>query len=237
MFMTPREIRGKYQALEGDRQESYDERAGEMTGRSETTAGAANYPANTAVRNRFNQWHGGASQASGPLYTRNDDMTVETDDQLFSRKLEESQLSPNDYREVHQGIGASNPPSAPGWGTMAERSSAPSGMKDFNSRRPGEGTGTHEERQEEAVAYADRKMEDLQEAQDYGPSLYDRIKEQGVLSPVHLSYDQLGHMYGKNEIVGGHHRLAASEDIDPDQPIPVQHWRDIYEAKASGTYS
>jgi hypothetical protein len=237
MFMTPREIRSKYQGLDADRMEVYDERMGEPTGRPETTIGDANIVANTALRNRWAQWHGGASQVEGMKYARSEGYENENDDQLFARKLEESQMDPAEYREVH---GGGTPKEPPGWDTLARRSSAPSEVgrqaAGQYSARTGQSTGSWEEANDEAQDYVMRKGEEFQEEQDYGPSLHDRIREEGVQKPVHLSYDQMGD-FGKPEIVGGHHRLAAQHDIDPDQPIPVTHWKSIWEAKQSATYS
>lgn len=241
MFMTPREIRSKYQGLEGDRLEAYDDRGGEMTKRPETTGGSANEMARSSARERMARWHGGASQIEDYKYTRRHDYGghAESDDELFGRKLEESQMSPGEYNEVHGGDITQH--SAPGWETLAKRPSAPSGVRDQAEGNydppPGMGQDTFNERMNEADEYMEQKQYEHEEERYSGASLYDKIAEQGVLSPIHLSYAQLGHTYGKQQVVGGHHRLAASEDIDPDQPIPVKHWRDIYEARASGTYS
>lgn len=239
MFMTPREIRSKYQALDADRQDAVDPREGELTGRAQTTAGEPNYPIDTKRRERLANWHGGASQIEGYTHTRSGDMRMETDDELFGRKLEESQLSPGEYKEVHGGIGASVH-EAPGWDTLAGRPSAPSEVRrqaEGNyDPRTGEGSGTWNDRNDEAQDYVARKQEEHYDAQDYGSSLYEKIRDQGVLNPVHLSYDQMGG-FDKPEVVGGHHRLAAQEDIDPDAHIPVAHWRNIREAQSSGNYS
>jgi hypothetical protein len=235
MFMTPREIRGKYQALEGDRQSIEDDRGGAMTRRPETTAGDPNITINTGQRAQLARWHGGASQVADYTHQRDYTDREETDDELFARKLDEAQMSPAEYRDIHGGSAHS----APGWETLGQRSSAPSRVREVaqGESRPGVGTSTWQEREGEANDYVQRKHEEHYDEQEYGPSLYERISEQGVLSPVHLSYAQLGHTYGKNQIVGGHHRLAVQEDLDPDQPIPVQHWRDFSEARHSGKYT
>lgn len=46
-------------------------------------------------------------------------------------------------------------------------------------------------------------------------TLYESIKAEGVKNPVHLS---------PNYVVGGHHRIAAANDIDPNMLIPVKHY-------------
>ena len=236
MFMSPRRIRQNYQALEGDRQETYDSRGGEMTKRPETTGGSANIVMNEDERSRQARWHGGKSQIEDYKYVRREGEHSESDDELFERKLDESHMSPSEYREMHGGT-ADEPP---GWDTLGLRRSAPSMVQRWAqgevSRPPGVGTNTQAEREDEGYAYVERKQEEHAMEQDYGPSLHQRIRDEGVLSPIHLSYDQMGHTYGKNQIVGGHHRLAVAEDIDPDQEIPVQHWKNFHEARTSGRY-
>jgi hypothetical protein len=236
MFMTPREIRSKWQALDGDRQEAYDERAGELTNRSQTTGGGSNFTINTGRRKELARWHGGASQVEGYTHERTEGSEMETDDQLFARKLDEAQMDPVEYREVHGG----ETKEPPGWNTLAQRSDAPSEVKrqaaGNYSQRTGEGSNTWAERNDEAQDWVMQRQQEHEEDRDYGPSLHDRIRAEGVQKPVHLSYGQLG-SYGKPEIVGGHHRLAVQHDIDPDQPIPVAHWQNIWEAKQSKTYS
>jgi hypothetical protein len=229
MFMTPNEITRKYQVLDGDRQEAYDPRAGELTARSHRTDAGTNTALNTGRREQHARWHGGASQIEEYTHIRSDSYAPETDEQVLSRKLEESQMEPWEYREVHGGEASEGP----GWNTLAQRSSAPSGMK--NPGKTGMGTGTREERSEEANYYVEAKQQEHYEAEAYGPSLYDKIHSQGVQSPVHLAYEQFGSQ-GKLEILGGHHRLAAQQDIDPDQPIPVSHHATFHAARKSGSY-
>jgi hypothetical protein len=49
--------------------------------------------------------------------------------------------------------------------------------------------------------------------------LYDSIKNQGVREPV-----EVGRGYGgRQELVNGHHRVAAAMSIDPKMIIPVRH--------------
>jgi hypothetical protein len=65
-----------------------------------------------------------------------------------------------------------------------------------------------------------------------GSSLYDSIAAEGARDPVHLGTD-VGSL-GKPQVVGGHHRIAAQADINPNQPMPVLHHEGgIVEARAS----
>lgn len=57
----------------------------------------------------------------------------------------------------------------------------------------------------------------LEESSD--DDLYDSIASEGVHTPVPIQH------YGKNKtrLAGGHHRVAAAYDINPDMEIPVEH--------------
>jgi hypothetical protein len=247
MFMTPREIRSKYQALDADREDVEPDRAGEMTRRPETTAGEPNIVANTALKERWGRWHGGASQVKDYPYARNEDWAEETDDQLYARKLQETQMDPSDYREHHRGGAFGSQSGPPDYdnpeGFMPSDIKPPAHPeRGTGGRVPG--TSTWDEYHEREDSYGDhvqshydRAYNEWDEQNNYGgATLYDKISAEGVQSPVHLSYNQMG-QYGKPSVVGGHHRIAAQEDINPDQPIPVQHWADIWEAKSSPGYS
>lgn len=49
--------------------------------------------------------------------------------------------------------------------------------------------------------------------------LYDSIKAEGVKEPV-----DIGRGYGgRQELINGHHRVAAAMSIDPNMIIPVRH--------------
>lgn len=54
----------------------------------------------------------------------------------------------------------------------------------------------------------------------------------GVIS---LSTVQFGGQ-GRPEIVGGHHRMAVMREHFPDQPMPVEFFNNIFDAKFSGHY-
>jgi hypothetical protein len=66
-------------------------------------------------------------------------------------------------------------------------------------------------------------------------SLYESIAKHGAQAPLSLGTAGSHGMAGKREIVGGHHRLAAQFDINPDTPMPVVHYRDIYHARSDPT--
>jgi hypothetical protein len=66
-------------------------------------------------------------------------------------------------------------------------------------------------------------------------SLYESIEKHGVEHPISLGTSGSHGSAGKREIVGGHHRLAAAEHINPDQFLPVAHYRDIYAARHDPT--
>ena len=50
-------------------------------------------------------------------------------------------------------------------------------------------------------------------------SLHGSIAREGVVGPVHLGWD-LG---VPDQILGGHHRIAAARDVAPNSVIPVLH--------------
>lgn len=62
--------------------------------------------------------------------------------------------------------------------------------------------------------------------------LYESIQKHGVKAPISLGTTGPRGTSDKRQVVGGHHRLASQFDINPDQPIPVLHFHDIYEARA-----
>jgi hypothetical protein len=51
--------------------------------------------------------------------------------------------------------------------------------------------------------------------------MHDSIREEGVKAPVSIGHDARG----RKTIIGGHHRIAAAADIDPDRLMPVLHFR------------
>lgn len=188
MFMSPREIHDRYQPLDGDRQD-----AGRDYGTDEVN------------------WQPSTGTPERALW--DDDM--ESDDQLWERKLDESQMPKSEYAEMHGGGEA-----ATGTGTFVERLYE---RDSFPAQRTGH-TGTWEQQEE---SYVNRKIDDWHE--DRGESLYDSIRESGVKSPIRLGEDE--GMMDKPMIVGGHHRLAAAANINENQFVPVLHHEDIREAQ------
>jgi len=63
-------------------------------------------------------------------------------------------------------------------------------------------------------------------------TLYDSIQERGVINPVTLGFTDgvRNKLWGKSSkvIIGGHHRIAAANDINPDMEVPVRYTSDWY---------
>ena len=276
MFMSPREIMSQYQVLDADREmgEYYDDqdREGSLTNRSYTTMnyhggqqGSA-YPndpipsvlqrgekpgseVSTWSRNRMDwmqQRHG--SELQRHKYTRTYvEPGAESDEEVWARKLDESQMNPMDYGDIH-GQSETMQRGAMGPDTLQGRPSAPTPPSYPATPGPSAGSDTEWEHRE-AVDRMDESYErrmqsrlDLEEEKwesKYGyeaPSLFEKIQAQGVKSPVRLgTYGKPGST-GKPSVVGGHHRIAAAHAINPDQLIPVLHYEDIREAKSDTAY-
>lgn len=62
--------------------------------------------------------------------------------------------------------------------------------------------------------------------------LYESIQKHGIREPISLGTTGKYGTSGMRQVVGGHHRLASQFDINPNQPMPVLHFHDIYDAKA-----
>lgn len=68
----------------------------------------------------------------------------------------------------------------------------------------------------------------------YEPSLQDSIADEGVRHPVHLMFEP-GSL-GKPQVAGGHHRIAASLDVDSDKLMPVLHhenWHKVTQMRSN----
>lgn len=214
MFMTPREITSQYQPLDGDRQEAWPERMpstdnkyGEYTARSRNTQGDSNGRRRT-------------DEHKGKPYYYNPGM--ETDQQVWDRKLDESQAYPEDYADM-RGEGMSySKDYFNDTGSLRNNASYPK-TSDFT------GTGKTDDLYEERHEYKGLKQMDY-EYDKNNDSLYDSIRESGVQYPVHLG-TQFGSS-NKPEVVGGHHRIAAALDAAPDSPIPVLHHTNINDARS-----
>ena len=214
MFMTPKEIKGQYQALDGDRQSAYS-----LTANSRSDGDV--YSRMHAVTYEREEHNLSYASGSGPGHRNWLREGEESDEQLYARKASEARLDPGEYAEIHSGR-----ESTPGYETLADRPSAPSPR--------GSGTSAMDSYDMKLNSYVGRKQEEHYDA-DYGPSLYEQIQSEGVKSPVHLS-QQFGSL-GKPMVVGGHHRLASQGEIDEDQPIPVMHHTDFQAARNSGIYT
>lgn len=223
MFMSAREVMHQYQPLDADRQDFYDPREGEPTARSETTGGKPNARLSTYDKKEGFAKH--AAQTGDTHYRQYGHS--ETDEQLWSRKLNESQMPYSEYAEHHGGGMAEE--RTPGWNSLVNRSSAPK-MPDWDKA----GTGTWEEAEQNQASYVQRKQEEHHEGREFG-SLHETLSEAmqpggvGFTGHVHLG-SQFGES-GKRQIVGAHHRIAAMEDIDPERMLPVVHHKSIYEAR------
>lgn len=204
MFMTPKEIQAHYQPLDGDRGGEgllEPEHSDWLTNRSVNSDGDPNVALTTQQK----------AGGRGKAYERTESM--ESDSELWDRKLAESQMDPIDYAEARGDSAAARGPGM----SVLDRASAPQYSSSGSS-------GSHWAR---AESYIMRK----QDEHFNKSSLYDSVREGGVQAPVHLG-SQFGVM-GKPQVVGGHHRIAAAADIDPNQPIPVLHHADINDARSS----
>ena len=209
MFMTPTEVVSQYQPLEGDREEvmSDSARAWERTNRTHTTMGMSNQfdpPTTSKPRGQYSYAPGEGS------YIRPDRM--ETDSELWGRKREESQMDPSDYAEYR---GESSPKHFDVEAAL-ERPSAP--------QQPGSNAGgsTWDSHDWHQHSYLNRKAEDWDIANTNRPSLYESVAQSGVSKPIHLATEQPGPT-GKQEIIGGHHRIAAALESRPHDYMPVEH--------------
>lgn len=232
MFMSARDIKSQYQPNDPDRQDSYDWREGEMTNRSRMTAtstGKPGYP-NQPIKTNDQEWLGrqwGRSSVAEHTHYR-DYGPPETDSQVWSRKLEESQLPIHEYNQTHGG--ALQEERTPGWETLMGRSSAPTPPSGYE-QSAWDAHDAHE------AMYVQRKQEEHRavHGDSYEDSLYGRIDDamkpggEGFTSLVHLG-TQFG-MSGKPQIAGGHHRIAAMNEIAPDRLLPVLHQESVLHAK------
>lgn len=224
MFMSQREIMEKYQPLDGDLQDHWQPRGGEPTGRAYTTEGYPNRPLNTRDRNApFMQRYSSDEMRNASHYRDWD--RPETHDEMMSRKLDESQMSYDEYSEVHSG-GMEDAHRTPGYDTIMGGSSAPVYQSGHS--------GTYE--YEADKYYGDKLNEHYQNAQGGQGSLYDDLAHDmrpggpGFTGLVHLATGQFGSQ-GKPSIAGAHHRLAALGEIAPDRLLPVIHHNSMAEAR------
>ena len=236
MFMSGNEIMDEYQPLDGDRR-SVDNMK-DLTNQAARPAYAGKtgdgpqYPVERPVLDNNKQpigkyaWGnttGGSAfeRSIGGTARKLLDSTDESDDQVWDRKLQESKLSPMAYKMEHEGgLGDSGP-------EMSEQSfgSAP-------IRAKHEGTTTFEDR--DYSYYMGKEMsqdrryeEKLDQWDNPENSLYNSIKKDGVQKPISLNDPAQPARFGdsgKPMVAGGHHRLSAQFDQDPDKLMPVLHF-------------
>ena len=216
MFMTPTEIVNQYQPLEGDREEvmSDSARSWERTNRTHTTMGASNIPDPPTQSNPKGRYPYAPGTGN---FIRPDRM--ETDDELWTRKREESQMDPDDYESYR---GESSPKHFDIEGAL-ERPSAPQAPSTDRS-------SAWEQHDYLEHEYIERKHADWQIQVGNRQSIFDSVAQSGVAKPVHLATEQAGPS-GKQEIVGGHHRIAAALESRPHDYIPVEHHQTLAHAQ------
>ena len=67
------------------------------------------------------------------------------------------------------------------------------------------------------------------------------LEKKGVLSPVQLSMQTVPHddpteSAGHRAVLGGHHRVAAMQDVDPHQLMPVLHYDEVHPPRGDAAY-
>lgn len=219
-FMSQRQIMKQYQPLDADRQEAWDPREGEVTGRQFTTIGNENPKIRTSDRQAPWLQRQGSAAVGATRYR--DFGQTESLGMMMDRKLEEAHLPYHEYREVHGGGGdtGATPDIEELWG----RSSAPQHQ----------GTGHTDTHDWEMHGYLENKLSEHHEAMQ--SSLYENVSEamkpggEGFTGLVHLATGQFGSA-GKPQIAGAHHRLAILGEVAPDRLLPVVHHEKMGEAR------
>jgi hypothetical protein len=225
MLMSQREIMKKYQPLDADRQEAWDPREGEVTGRQFTTIGNENPKIRTSDREAPWLKRQDTAEVAKATHYRDFGQT-ESLDMMMSRKLEESQMDYGEYAEAHGGgMGTAK---TPGYETAAGKTDAP--------QYEGSGhTGTYDyELGEFHSKLVDRHYEKMSGSL-YSDVAHDMTPKEkggsgaGFTGLVHLSH-QFGSA-GKPQIAGAHHRLAILGEVAPDRLLPVIHHETMHEAR------
>jgi hypothetical protein len=145
---------------------------------------------------------------------------METDQELYGRKLDEAKMSVADRYE-HDGGSEFKGPDIE---TLYDN------IQGTGPRRlPGEGTTEHDERYNE---WADSRVDSaVNRFNNYAnTSLYDHMKTNPMPGTIHLGHEANQTWAGDpdpsqspKQVVGGHHRLSVQFDQNPDQLIPVTH--------------
>lgn len=212
MFMTPNEIMSKYQAWDGDRDEAEED--GNYTNSPFNRDGILNAPRKNEHGQEYRNMPAALGDGKGNHWRT---PLMETDAELYSRKVAESKLPTDEYHDVHRGGGPGARPdtalSDTDWQNAFERSDAPVYKTDH--------TDTYNYNEEQFGAQRVNSRMLAQQAYDEHPSLYASVASEGARSPVHLG-DLVGKQ-GKPQVIGGHHRLGIQADVDPNQPMPVWH--------------
>lgn len=101
-------------------------------------------------------------------------------------------------------------------------------LEDFeyttNEYKNGEWAGATRETTDEFWARKLREAKTPTEGNKYfpaKPALYDILKEQGVRNWIDLEHPEHALRKDRPIILGGHHRLAAMMEIDPEAKLPV----------------
>lgn len=241
MFMSGQEIMDEYQPLDGDRKsrDVMQELSRQHT-RPQAVDGKVNYPVERQPAGAKGRYAWG-NTTGGSVFERSEggtarklvDTREETDSEVWGRKLEETKLAPDEYDKAHWNASAGGPE-----------------MSDITITNPPvrakhEGTWSFEER--EHSYYVGKEMEQdaryeakMEAYTDPANSLYNKIKKEGVQKPVSLNDPGNKSRFGdsgKPQVAGGHHRLSAQFDIDPQRLMPVLHWAGgTSEAKKSEYY-
>ena len=264
MFMSGREIMSRYRPLEGDRQDrdDYDDVGGTQTWRRRNTAGITNYEnpqyegEGIGSSRQTDQW-------GNKQYTRSHYGEMESDEQFWSRKEEESY---DEYgRQGLQGYdygysGRAVDPHTT-WRTRdTEGQTLPPGRQtsEYTYSPPTDETGE--------LSAPRRRMKQLQQhpgregkfggAESLGQSLEQRGYDWSIHTdptheryqepkyPISVEYSQeegySGDLYPRSEkpqIVGGHHRLSVMNKIAPDSYMPVVYADNIWEAQGKQGYT
>ena len=225
MFMTPEEIHHNYEPLEGDFEQVGDYERTSRPMRSTRVPGEMTVDRKNIhdpSRERMAFAPGTGDYIKGPR--------PETHEEFWDRKRDEAQMDPIDYAESRQQVGSHTNPHFD-ISAALNRSSAPK-APEGNSQ--GDITDSRLDSFEwKEHSYLERKAGDWRIQNENQPSIYESVQAEGVKKPVHLSTQFIG-PGGKNQIVGGHHRLASAK---PGSYIPVEHHADIWEAQQYEGYT
>jgi hypothetical protein len=175
---------------------------------------------------------------TGDTHYRSGDR-METDEQVWARKLDESQMDPDEYKDAHspiKGPGYQDSQATPSYETLMDRSSAPPAGWQLKTEtgKPSPGTDTRDMADYEQEAYVRDKQDDFRFARN-NDSLYDKLRsDMAPGGPGFTGHVHLGSQFGgsnKQMVAGAHHRIAAMDEIDPDRLLPVVHSRTTADAK------